>query len=148
MEPPAKHARDDECYSDSSEPSDGSNASNTEEDSAYLQVCDKFQNLLDGECGCCEGKTNHYRQLNTQTAQKFMFDFLQLTKNQRKSYTLASLAACYRTSPTEWQHGAAGASGAAGQETRKWYCYAVLGKVICKTAFMEMHGMTKHTIES
>ena len=80
-----------------------------------------------------------------------MFDFLQLTKNQRKSYALASLAACYRTSAAERQHSAAraaGASGAAGQETRKWYCYAVLGEVICKTAFMEMHGLTRHTIES
>ena len=151
MEPPAKRTRDDECYSDSSEPSDSSDASDAEEDNAYLQVCDKFQNLLDEGCGCREGKTNHYRQLHTQTAQKFMFDILQLTKNQRKSYALASLAACYRTSATERQHsaaGAAGASGAAGQETRKWYCYAVLVEVICKTAFTEMRGLTKHTIES
>ena len=60
VEPPAKRARDDESYSDSSELSDGSGASDAEEDIAYLQVCGKFQNLLDGGSGCREGKTNHY----------------------------------------------------------------------------------------
>ena len=54
-------------------------------------------------------------------------------------------------SAPERQHGVAravGASGAAGQETHKWYCYAVSDEVISKTAFIDVHGLTTHTIES
>ena len=100
---------------------------------------------------CHDGTVNHYDQFHNimQKAQKFVFDFQQLTKSQRKSYVLASLAACHRSSATERQHQQEAACPAdVDKDARSWYCYAVLGEVVCKTVYMDMHSLSKHTIAS
>ena len=155
-QPMAKRARgarerEDEYFSDSGEDSgeqsgSGSSEGDAADDDGYQQVCGKLQNLVEAGCGC--GKTNHFAIIEEPKAQKFMFDFLQLGKAQRKSYALASLSACYRTSATERHHGAAEAAGEEGPVTRKSYSYGILGHTVCRTTYMEMLGLSKHTLES
>ena len=149
-QPMAKRARgarerEDEYFSDSCEdlgepPRSGSSEGDAADDDGYQQVCGKLQNLGEAGCGC--GKTNHFAIIEEPKAQKFMFDFLQLGKAQRKSYALASLSACYRTSATERHHGAAEAAGEEGPVTRKSYSYGILGHTVCRTTYLEMQCCT------
>ena len=136
----------EEVYSESGEEAEPivTAPADAADDTLFQEIRERVVALIAAGCGCDSGSTNHYSLFSPERMEKFMYDFRQLDKPQRKSFVLASLSACYRSGTVHHSRAAAEATG----RTRSSYVYAALSEVICQSAYLELLSLSHHTLKS
>lgn len=89
----------------------------------------EVRDLMDIGCGC--SGTNHFTTLPRDALVSLMVSIRQMDKQSQKQYVLGELAACINP-----------ASADAAAQRR--YHYTILGYVVCKSVFEEVHDKSVH----